>query len=94
MYWSKYSLQDISDFKYVTGDSVYFKRMNSKEWFGPARVLEQDGQKVLVRNGSTYIKRHPRRQITHKNSNNQQELPSQENFTSNQTPIYTPQIMF
>ena len=31
MYLSEYSLQDINDFKYITGDSVYFKRMNSKE---------------------------------------------------------------
>ena len=38
MYLSEYSLQYISDFKYVTGDSVCFKRMNSKEWYGPAKV--------------------------------------------------------
>ena len=94
MYLSEYSLQDINDFKYITGDSVYFKRMNSKEWYGPARVIEQDSQRVLVRNDSTYIKLHPCRcQLTHKNSNNQQELTSQENITTNQTPIYVLDVL-
>ena len=43
----------------VTGDSVYYKRIDSKEWHGPAKVLSQDGQQVFVKNGSNYIQVHP-----------------------------------
>ena len=44
--------------KYVTGDFVYYKRIDSKEWHGPAKVLSQDGQQVLVKNGSNYFRVH------------------------------------
>ena len=44
---------------YVTGDSVYYKRIDSKEWHGPAKVLGQDGQQVLAKNGSNYNRVHP-----------------------------------
>ena len=43
----------------MTGDQVYFKRANSREWHGPATVLGQDEQQVLVKSGSTYIRVHP-----------------------------------
>ena len=41
--------------KYVTGDSVYYKCIDSKEWHGPAKVLSQDGQQVLLKNGNNYF---------------------------------------
>ena len=31
--------------KYITGDSVYYKRMHSREWHGPAKVLGQTANK-------------------------------------------------
>ena len=40
--------------KYVSSDSVYFKRVNDKQWKGPRKVLGQDGQQVLVKYGSYY----------------------------------------
>ena len=40
----------------MTGDSVYFKCMNSKELRGLARILEQDDQQVLVQNDSTDVR--------------------------------------
>ena len=40
--------------KYITGDHVYFK-----EWQGLARVLGKDGQQVLVKNRSAYVRVHP-----------------------------------
>ena len=45
--------------KYITGDHVYFKRADSREWHGLARVLGKDGQQVLVKNRSTYVRVHP-----------------------------------
>ena len=35
------------DIKYLTGDYVYFKRLDSKSWHDPVKVLGQDGQQVL-----------------------------------------------
>ena len=54
-----HNIKSSGDVKYVTGDSVYYKRIDSKEWHGPAKVLGQDGQQVLVKNGSNYIRVHP-----------------------------------
>ena len=47
------------DTKYITGDSVYFKKINKKRWRGPGKVLGQDGQQVLVKYGSNYVRVHP-----------------------------------
>ena len=47
------------DTKCITGDSVYFKKINEKQWRGPGKVLGQDGQQVLVKYGSNYIRVHP-----------------------------------
>ena len=55
--------------KYVTGDSVYYKRIDSKEWHRLAKVLSQDDLEMLVKNGSNYIRVHPcRLQLIHENS--------------------------
>ena len=45
--------------KYITGDHVYFKRADSREWHSPTTVLGQDRQQVLLKNGSSYAKVHP-----------------------------------
>ena len=47
------------DTKYVTGDKVYYKRINDRRWKGPGCVLGQDGQQVLVKHGSHYVRVHP-----------------------------------
>lgn len=41
------------------GDSVYYKRQNSAEWHGPARVLGRDGAQFLLKHGGIYIRVHP-----------------------------------
>ena len=48
-----------NDVKYYNGDSVYFKRAKEKKWRGPAKVLGQDGQQVLLKYGSYYTRSHP-----------------------------------
>ena len=52
-------IRSSGDVKYITGDSVYYKPIDSKEWHGPAKVLGQDGLQVLVKNGSNYIRVYP-----------------------------------
>ena len=54
-----HNIHTTCEVEYMTGDQVYFKCANSREWHGPATVLGQDRQQVLVKSGSTYILVHP-----------------------------------
>ena len=80
-----HNIRTSGDVKYLTGDSVYFK---------------QDGQQVLVKNGSRFIRKHPCRLqlINHNNENishnfiqpsSQDTSLTQHQFTNptNPTPI-------
>ena len=66
-----HNIRTSGDRKYITGNSIFFKRQCDRKWRGPAKVLGQDGQQVLIKYGSTYVRVHPCR-IT----------PARENFTS------------
>ena len=55
----KHQTRTYSDIRYNTGDLVYYKRANNNEWKGPGTVIGQDGQHVLVKHASTYIRVHP-----------------------------------
>ena len=44
---------------YINGDLVYYKRDNSNEWHGPAKVLGRDAQNYLLKNGGIYVRVHP-----------------------------------
>ena len=55
----RYNIRTSGDVKYYTGDKVYYKRLNSQQWKGPATVLGQDGQQVLVKHGGVYVRVHP-----------------------------------
>ena len=78
--------------KYFIGDSVHNKQMNSKEWHGPAKVLEQHGQQVLVKHESNFIRVHPYHlQLIHKNSNYSQVSASQvHNLNNDKKPQNIP----
>ena len=54
-----HNLRSYKDVVFVTGDSVYYKRNDSKRWKGPGKVIGVDGQQILVKHGSTYIRCHP-----------------------------------
>ena len=54
-----HNIRSSGDVKYVNGDTVYYKRKDSREWHGPAVVLGQDGQQVLVKHGGVYVRVHP-----------------------------------
>ena len=53
------NIRTSGDTKYISGDSVYFKRAHDKRWKGSGKVLGQDGQQVLVKYGSYYVCVHP-----------------------------------
>ena len=43
---------------YCLGDEVYYKRDDSPEWRGPAKVLGQDGPVIFLRQGTRRITPH------------------------------------
>ena len=47
-----------NDVRYKTGDLVYYKRGNDA-WKGPGSVIGQEGQQILIKHSSTYIRVHP-----------------------------------
>lgn len=55
----QHNVRTSTEQKYVTNDKVYYKRLDSKVWKGPATVLGQDGQQVLVKHGGVYVRVHP-----------------------------------
>ena len=68
-----------NDIKYLNGDLVYFKRKDDKQWHGPASVIGQDGQMVLVRHHFTWVRVHPCRLQLVENCNEKLDI--------NQDPI-------
>ena len=45
--------------KYITGDELYYMRQTDDYWKGPATVIGQENQQVLIKHGSTYHRMHP-----------------------------------
>ena len=58
------NVRSYSDAVYCHGDLVYYKRLDSPKWKGPASVLGKEGQQVLLKHGGRYIRVHPCR-LTH-----------------------------
>ena len=44
--------------EYLTGDQVYYKRMNQKRWSGPGTIIGVDGKQVFVRQGGSILRVH------------------------------------
>ena len=47
------------DINFINGDSVYFRRNKFSKWQGPASIIGQDDNLVLVRQQSTWLTVHP-----------------------------------
>ena len=61
-----HNIRSSGDTKYMTGDVVFYKRNDSQLWKGPGTVIGQDGQQILIKHGSTYVRVHPCRiQLKH-----------------------------
>ena len=69
-----HNVRTSNDFKFVTGDIVYYKRENDRHWKGKATVLGQDGKQVLLKHGGYYIRCHPCR-VSLDRSNNGSKYP-------------------
>ena len=48
-----------SDKVFSVGDQVYYKRLSSHYWHGPAKVLGKENQTYLLKHGGYYIRVHP-----------------------------------
>ena len=48
-----------SDKVYCIGDMVYYKRLSSDNWHGPAKILGKDNQTCLLKHGGFYYRVHP-----------------------------------
>jgi transposase InsO family protein/ribonuclease HI len=46
----------ISERSYQPGDVVYYKREDSSQWMGPAKVIVHDGKVVFIRHGSYIVR--------------------------------------
>lgn len=55
----QHNIRSSNDIKFVTGDRVYYYRNNTNRWHGPATVLGQDRQTVLVNHGGNLVRCHP-----------------------------------
>ena len=40
------------------GDIVYYRRQQSRNWKGPARVIGKDGKVIFLRHGSAVVRAH------------------------------------
>ena len=55
----RHNVRPSTGIRYITGDQVYYKRRSDNTWKGPAAVIGQESQQVLVKHGSTYVRMHP-----------------------------------
>ena len=51
-------VRDDNPQKFDVGDSIFYKRNESDQWRGPARVIGRDGKQILVRHGSYVVRVH------------------------------------
>ena len=55
----RHKVRTYANVRYCNGDKVYYRRKATKGWKGPAVVLGQDGQFVLLRHGGAFYRVHP-----------------------------------
>ena len=77
----RHNVRTSGDIRYFTGDKVYYKRLSKNRWQGPAVVLGQDGQQVLVKHGGVYVRVHPCRLKLDKQYRQQNSVSSEKPFT-------------
>ena len=70
-----HSIRTFSDIKYITGDPIYYKSLDSREWHEPAQVFGQDVQQVLITTVLIPITVHPcRLRLINQNSKSPQDV--------------------
>lgn len=82
--------------RFVTGDSVYYKRMDSRKWRGPGKVIGFDAQQVLIKHGSSYVRVHPCRVLPDKTraEDDETKYDSIPDFSTNNLDTKLPPITY
>ena len=68
----QHNIRHSNDMVFITGDYVYYKRASDPKWHGPATVLGQEGQQLLLKHGGFYIRVHSCR-VQHVNDPNESQ---------------------
>ena len=55
----RHNVRTYSDITYSTGDLLYYRREKDFKWSGPGTVIGKEGQQILVKPSSSYIRVHP-----------------------------------
>ena len=55
----RHNVRESTTMIYESGDKVYYKRMNSDCWRGPATVIGKDAHQVIVNHGGHLVRVHP-----------------------------------
>ena len=55
----RHNIRTSQDTKHYSGDLVNYKQKDNNYWKGPGTVIGQDGQQVLVKHSSSYVRVHP-----------------------------------
>ena len=63
-----------NNIRYLPGDEVFFKREGEDRWKGPAKVIGQDGSKILVKTPNSLISVHSCRVCLTADSENEKNL--------------------
>ena len=79
----RHNVRQGSGHNFFNGDTVYYKRMDSRRWKGPGTVIGQDSQQVLIKHGSTYVRVHPCRVVLDKYADNIKPLHEVKQARSN-----------
>lgn len=77
----RHNLSSYKNAIFLTGDSVYYKRKDNKRWRGPGKVIGIDGQQILIKHGSFYVRRHPSHVMLKENREQQQESTAETETT-------------
>ena len=74
----RHNIRPSSMNKFFTGDTVYYKRNDSKKWKGPGKVIGYDSQQILIKHGSVYVRVHPCRAMLDREDHQQDSQLSEE----------------
>ena len=81
----RHNVSSANHVRYITGDVVFYKRNNSKQWKGPGKVIGQESQQVLIKHGGIYVRVHPCRVMMDKKVEESGQLKNQSQQTSSKS---------
>ena len=81
----KHNIYTYNNTRFLNGAIVYYNRNSSKRWKGPGKVLSQDGQEIIIKHGSIYVRCHPCHIALSPNAENSWNISQTSNATTDST---------